>query len=89
MTSAGKPERLDQAKRIIRNALLGLLIVLGAAVINEVLAHAYNASAVTNNGKSPQLQAILAATVSSMCCVIPYKLHSPYRTQRYLQFLIC
>lgn len=65
MTSAGKPERLDHAKRIIRNALIGLLIVLGAAVINEVLAHAYSASAVTSNAALPQLQAIPPDNVSN------------------------
>lgn len=65
MTSAGKPERLDQAKRIIRNTLIGLLIVLGAAVINEVLAHAYSASVATGNAKLPQLQAIPPDKVSN------------------------
>lgn len=65
MTSAGKPERLDQAKRIIRNTLIGLLIVLGAATINEVLAHAYNAAAVTNNAQLPKLQAIPPDSVSN------------------------
>ena len=65
MTSAGKPERLDQSKRIIRNALIGLLIVLGAAIINEVLAHAYSAPAVTSSAKLPQLQAIPPDKVSN------------------------
>jgi len=65
MTSAGKPERLDYAKRIIRNALIGLLIVLSAGVINEILAHAYSASVVTSNAKLPQLQAIPPEKVSN------------------------
>jgi len=65
MTSANKPERLDQAKRIIRNALIGLLIVLAAGVINEVLAHAYSASAVTPKAALPQLQAIPPDKVSN------------------------
>lgn len=65
MTSAGKPERLDHAKRIIRNALIGLLIVLGAGIVNEVLAHAYSASAVTSSAKLPQLQAIPSDKVSN------------------------
>lgn len=64
MTSGGKPERLDQAKRIIRNALIGLLIVLGAAIINEVLAHAYSAST-TSNATLPQLQAMPPDQVSN------------------------
>lgn len=65
MTSAGKPERLDHAKRIIRNALIGLVIVLGAGVINEVLAHAYSASSVASNARLPQLQAIPPNHVSN------------------------
>jgi len=65
MTSAGKPERLDYAKRIIRNALIGLLIILGAGVINEVLAHAYGASVATSNAKLPQLQPIPPDKVSN------------------------
>lgn len=65
MTSAGKPERLDQAKRIIRNALIGLIIILGAAVINEVLAHAYAASSVTGDAKLPELKAIPPDKVDS------------------------
>ena len=65
MTSAGKPERLDQAKRIIRNALIGLLIVLCAGVINEVLSHAYSASATATNAQLPQLQAIPPDKVSN------------------------
>jgi hypothetical protein len=64
MTSAGKPERLDQAKRIIRNVFIGLLIILGAAIINEVLAHAYSAST-TSNATLPQLQAIPPDQVSN------------------------
>lgn len=65
MTSSGKPERLDQAKRIIRNTLIGLLIVLGAAVINEVLAHAYHAASATSGAQLPQLQAIPPDSVSN------------------------
>lgn len=65
MTSAGKPERLDYAKRIIRNALIGLLIVLGAGIINEVLAHAYSASTAASNAALPQLQAIPPNKVSN------------------------
>lgn len=65
MTSAGKPERLDQAKRIIRNTLIGLLIVLSAGVINEVLAHAYSASTMATNTTLPQLQAIPPDKVSN------------------------
>ncbi len=58
MTSAGKPENLDHAKRVIRNALLGLIIILAATVITEVLTHAYTSSAVTPSSSLPQLTQI-------------------------------
>ena len=40
MTSAGKPDTLEHAKRVIRNALLGLLIVLAAVTITSILSNA-------------------------------------------------
>lgn len=58
ITASGSPEKLENAKRIIKNALIGLMIVIAAATINEMLAHAYNSTAVTNNTALPQLQAI-------------------------------
>jgi type IV secretion system pilin len=44
MTSAGKVDNLDHAKRVIRNALIGLIIVLAAAVLTTILTHAYSGS---------------------------------------------
>ncbi len=41
MTSSGKPENLEHAKKIIRNALIGLIIVLAAGVLTAILTHAY------------------------------------------------
>jgi hypothetical protein len=41
MTSSGRPEKLDQAKRVLRSALIGLLIVLSAATLTAILSHAY------------------------------------------------
>lgn len=43
MTSAGKPERLEQGKKVIRNALIGLAIVLAAGALTALLSHSYNA----------------------------------------------
>ncbi len=37
ITSTGKPEKLDKAKRTIRKALVGLVIVIGASVISSIL----------------------------------------------------
>jgi len=40
MTSTGNPEVLDQAKKTIRNAVIGLILVLGAGVIISIFNNA-------------------------------------------------
>ncbi len=65
MTSSGNPEQLEHAKRILRNALIGLVIVLAAGVMTEILTHAYASGAATSNAKLPQLQAIPPDKVSN------------------------
>lgn len=40
ITSTGNPTALDEAKRTIRNALIGLVIVIGAAVFSSILNNA-------------------------------------------------
>src|SRR5476651_1323718 len=44
MTSSGNPEKLDHAKKVIRNALIGLVMVIGAGTLVAILAHAYSSS---------------------------------------------
>ncbi len=58
MSSSGNPEKLDQAKRILRNALIGLVLVLAAASLTAILAHAYSSSGATPTEKFPTLQGI-------------------------------
>lgn len=41
ITSSGKPESLEHAKLTIRNALIGLILVLGAATIASILNSAF------------------------------------------------
>ncbi len=41
ITSTGKPDALESAKTTIRNALIGLVLVLSAALISSLLTHAY------------------------------------------------
>ena len=41
ITSTGKPDSLEHAKTTIRNAILGLVVVLGAAVISSLLNNAF------------------------------------------------
>lgn len=40
ITSSGNPAALDEAKKTIRNALIGLVIVIGAAVFSSILSNA-------------------------------------------------
>lgn len=65
MTSGNDPEKLDHAKRVLKNALIGLVIVLAAGVLTEVLTNAYAGSVANSGGKLPQLQAIPPDKVSN------------------------
>jgi hypothetical protein len=64
-TSSGHPEKLEHAKRVLKNALIGLLIVLAAGLINELLVHAYSGSVAASHSSLPQLQAIAPDKVSN------------------------
>ena len=44
ITSSGKPDSLENAKKTIRNALIGLCIVLGASLFVSILSNAFNNS---------------------------------------------
>jgi hypothetical protein len=65
MTSAGKPDTLEHAKRVIRNALLGLLIVLAAVTITSILSNAYGTPHNPNGATLPSLEAIPPKDVGS------------------------
>jgi hypothetical protein len=65
MTSSGKPENLEHAKRVIRNALIGLVIVLAAGVLTEILTHAYGGTSAAMNAKLPELNAVTPTPVSN------------------------
>jgi hypothetical protein len=41
ITSTGKPDELDAAKKTIRNALIGLVLVIGAGVFSSILQNAF------------------------------------------------
>jgi len=42
ITSSGKPDELEHAKHTIRNAVIGLVLVLGASVISSVLNNTFS-----------------------------------------------
>lgn len=58
MTSRGNPDKLEQAKRVLRNALVGLVIVLGAATLTAILNGAIVHTTTPSSATLPNLQAI-------------------------------
>lgn len=44
MTSSGKPEKLEHAKKILKNALIGLVLVIAAGTVTSILNNAYQNS---------------------------------------------
>ncbi|HUB92967.1 MAG TPA: pilin [Verrucomicrobiae bacterium] len=65
MTSSGKPDKLEQAKKIIRNALVGLVLIFAAAAFTQILTHAYSGSSAASQASIPNLTAITPAPVSN------------------------
>lgn len=58
ITSSGKPDKMAQAKEVLKKALLGLVIVLAALTITSLLSHAYGSPHNVGNATLPSLQAI-------------------------------
>lgn len=65
MASAGKPDNLEQAKRVIRNALIGLVIVLAAGGLTAILSHAYASSSSAMPTKLPTMTQVKPDKVSN------------------------
>jgi hypothetical protein len=64
MSSSGKPDGLVHAKKVIRNSLIGLTMVLAAATLTAILTHAYGASGGNVTQAVPPLNAIKPASTS-------------------------
>jgi len=58
MTSAGHPEKLTQAKRILKGAFIGLVLVIAATAITSILSSAYSSPTTTNISNLPALTAV-------------------------------
>lgn len=65
MTSSGKPEKLEQAKHVLKNALLGLIIIIAAVTLTSILTNAYGTPQGTGNTALPTLEAIPASNVDN------------------------
>ncbi len=55
ISSSGHPEKLEKAKKIIRDALIGIVIVLSAAAFTSFLSHSYGHNQQTSTQKLPTL----------------------------------
>jgi hypothetical protein len=66
MISRGKPDNLGRAKRIIKNALIGLVLVLGAAALTTILSHAMGSQVTSGSSSLPKLTDITPASNSNV-----------------------
>jgi len=64
VSSSADPERLTHAKRVLRNGIIGLLIVIAATAATAVLNHAYTAPAPGTTTALPALQEIQPQSAS-------------------------
>ncbi|HUC88105.1 MAG TPA: hypothetical protein VMR95_03070 [Candidatus Binatia bacterium] len=58
MTSSGQPEKLASAKLVIRNALIGLIIVFAAGTLTAIFAHAYHQAGSSVSASLPNISGI-------------------------------
>lgn len=65
MTSTGKPDKLEHAKVVIRNAIIGLVIIIAAGTLTAILSHAYQSSGGAGTQSLPSLATIEPAQASS------------------------
>ena len=65
MTSSGKPEKLEHAKHVLKNALLGLVIIIAAVTLTSILTNAYGTPQTGGNATLPSLEAIPATNTDS------------------------
>jgi len=65
MTSSGKPEQLEHAKGIIKNALIGLVVVLAAVTLTNILTNTYKSSGSTTTKEMPVLTEVKPAETQS------------------------
>jgi len=64
MTSSGQPDKLDNAKKIIKNALIGLVIVIAAGTLTAILTNAYHVAGGNPTEQLPALTQLKPADTS-------------------------
>lgn len=58
ITSRGAPDKLEHAKRVLRNALIGLVIVIAAGTLTAILTNAYSNASTNGVQNIPALETI-------------------------------
>lgn len=58
ITSTGDAGKLDDAKRIIRNALIGLVLVIAAATVTAILTQSYSPGTTPEAAQAPSVQEV-------------------------------
>jgi hypothetical protein len=64
MSSSGRPDKLERSKKILKDALIGLTIVLSAAALTAILTHAYGSPSSGPTQHLPSLVSIKPASTS-------------------------
>jgi hypothetical protein len=64
ISSSGQPDKLAHAKRVVRNSLIGLIMVLSAATLTAILTHAYSGASSGVAQAVPSLNAVKPASTS-------------------------
>ncbi len=60
MSSSGKPDKLEHAKKVMINALVGLVLVIAAGTLTAILSSAYGESGGSGLGQLPSLAPVEA-----------------------------
>ena len=58
ITSRGAPDKLEHAKKVLKNALIGLVIVVAAGTLTAILTNAYSNSSTSGVQNIPALETI-------------------------------
>lgn len=65
MMSSGKPDKLEYAKNVIKNTLIGIALIIGAGVVTAILSNAMVQPTLSSSAVLPNLQAIESSNSSS------------------------
>jgi len=65
MTSSGRPEKLDQAKTVLKNTLIGVALIIGAGALTAILSGAMTQTTSPSNAVLPSIEAIQPSSSSN------------------------